>query len=156
MFVVTNSSSLCECNSCLTPVFLHISLHGTNWITCCALDLPWYTLTIIMVLLSVSFRDVCCVVNSPHHHWNLQTVILSTHQLSTCLITNTNTTDPNICCRNNGQGILRGVDLRGETNWRRIHDGYFDGITKKLLPLQEYLDFIFDNKKCRLVGSRKE
>ena len=33
--------------------------------------------------------------------------------------------------------------------------GIFDGITKKLLPLQEYLDFMFDNKQGRLEGSRK-
>ena len=34
--------------------------------------------------------------------------------------------------------------------------GIFDGITKKLPPLQEYLDFMFDNKQGSLVGSRKE
>ena len=34
--------------------------------------------------------------------------------------------------------------------------GIFDGITKKLPPLQEYLDFMFENKQGRLVGSRKE
>ena len=33
--------------------------------------------------------------------------------------------------------------------------GIFDGITKKLLPLQEYLDFMFENKQGSLVGSRK-
>ena len=32
----------------------------------------------------------------------------------------------------------------------------FDEITKKLPPLQEYLNFMFDNKQGRLVGSRKE
>ena len=32
----------------------------------------------------------------------------------------------------------------------------FDGITKKLSPLQEYLNFMFDNKQGILVGSRKE
>ena len=32
----------------------------------------------------------------------------------------------------------------------------FDGITKKLPPLQEYLDFIIDNKQGRFVGFRKE
>ena len=31
----------------------------------------------------------------------------------------------------------------------------FDGITKKLLPLQEYLNFMFENKQVSLVGSRK-
>ena len=34
--------------------------------------------------------------------------------------------------------------------------GIFDGITKKLPQLQEYLDFMFDNKQGSLVGSRKE
>ena len=34
--------------------------------------------------------------------------------------------------------------------------GIFDEITKKLPPLQEYLNFMFDNKQGRLVGSRKE
>ena len=34
--------------------------------------------------------------------------------------------------------------------------GIFDGITKKLPLLQEYLDFMFDNKQGILVGSRKE
>ena len=34
--------------------------------------------------------------------------------------------------------------------------GIFDGITKKLLPLQEYLNFMFKNKQGSLVGSRKE
>ena len=33
---------------------------------------------------------------------------------------------------------------------------FFDGITKKLPPLQEYLNFMFKNKQGRLVGSRKE
>ena len=30
-----------------------------------------------------------------------------------------------VCCRNNGQGILRCVDWRGETNQRRLYYGYF-------------------------------
>ena len=34
--------------------------------------------------------------------------------------------------------------------------GIFDGMTKKLPPLQEYLDFIFDNKQGSLVESHKE
>ena len=34
--------------------------------------------------------------------------------------------------------------------------GIFYGITKKLPPLQEYLDFIFDNTQDSLVGSDKE
>ena len=34
--------------------------------------------------------------------------------------------------------------------------GIFDGMTKKLPPLQEYLDFIFDNKQGSLVESCKE
>ena len=34
--------------------------------------------------------------------------------------------------------------------------GIFDGITKKLPQLQEYLDFMFENKQGRLVGSLKE
>ena len=34
--------------------------------------------------------------------------------------------------------------------------GIFDEITKKLPPIQEYLDFMFENKQCSLVGSRKE
>ena len=33
--------------------------------------------------------------------------------------------------------------------------GIFDEVTKKLLPLQEYLDFMFENKQVSLVGSRK-
>ena len=41
-----------------------------------------------------------------------------------------------------------------------INEGFrmviFDGITKKLPLLQEYLDFMFDNKQGILVGSRKE
>ena len=32
----------------------------------------------------------------------------------------------------------------------------FYGITKKVPPLQEYLNFMFENKKVILVGSRKE
>ena len=34
--------------------------------------------------------------------------------------------------------------------------GIFDGITKKLPPVQEYLDFMFENKQVRLVGSCKQ
>ena len=34
--------------------------------------------------------------------------------------------------------------------------GIFDGIAKKLPPLQEYLDFMFENKQGSLVASRKE
>ena len=34
--------------------------------------------------------------------------------------------------------------------------GIFDGITKNLPPLKEYLDFMFENKQGSLVGSRKE
>ena len=34
--------------------------------------------------------------------------------------------------------------------------GIFNGITKNLPPLQEYLNFIFKNKQGSLVGSRKE
>ena len=34
--------------------------------------------------------------------------------------------------------------------------GIFDGIMKKLLPLQECLNFMFKNKQCSLVGYRKE
>ena len=34
--------------------------------------------------------------------------------------------------------------------------GIFDGIKKKLPQLQEYLDFILDNKQGSLVGSRRE
>ena len=34
--------------------------------------------------------------------------------------------------------------------------GVFDGITKKLLPLQEYLNFMLENKQGNLVDSRKE
>ena len=34
--------------------------------------------------------------------------------------------------------------------------GIFDGLTKKLPSLQEYLDFMFNNKQGSLVGSRKE
>ena len=34
--------------------------------------------------------------------------------------------------------------------------GIFDGITKKLPPLQEYLDFMFGDKYGNLVGSCKE
>ena len=33
--------------------------------------------------------------------------------------------------------------------------GIFDRITKKLPPLQEYLDFMFENKQGSLVGSSK-
>ena len=32
----------------------------------------------------------------------------------------------------------------------------FDGITKKLPPLQEYLNFVFEKKQGSLMGSRKE
>ena len=34
--------------------------------------------------------------------------------------------------------------------------GIFNGITKKMSPLQEYLNFMFKNKQGSLVGSRKE
>ena len=34
--------------------------------------------------------------------------------------------------------------------------GIFDGITKKMSPLKEYLDFMFENKQSILVGFRKE
>ena len=34
--------------------------------------------------------------------------------------------------------------------------GIFDGITKKLQPQKEYLDFMFKNKQGNLVGSLKE
>ena len=34
--------------------------------------------------------------------------------------------------------------------------GIFDGITKKLPPLQDYLNFMFENKQGSLLGSRKE
>ena len=34
--------------------------------------------------------------------------------------------------------------------------GIFDGITKNMPPLQEYLDFMFEKKQGSLVGSRKE
>ena len=34
--------------------------------------------------------------------------------------------------------------------------GVFDGITKNLPPLQEYLDFMFENNQVSLEGSRKE
>ena len=34
--------------------------------------------------------------------------------------------------------------------------GIFDGIMKKLPPLQEYLGFMFENKQVSLVGSWKE
>ena len=34
--------------------------------------------------------------------------------------------------------------------------GIFDRIMKKLPPLQEYLDFMFENKQGSLVGYRKE
>ena len=34
--------------------------------------------------------------------------------------------------------------------------GVFDEITKKLPPLQEYLDFMFKNKQGSLVGYRKD
>ena len=34
--------------------------------------------------------------------------------------------------------------------------GIFDGITKKLPPLQEYLDFILYNKQGSLVGYCRE
>ena len=34
--------------------------------------------------------------------------------------------------------------------------GVFDEITKRIPPLQEYLNFVFENKQGSLVGSRKE
>ena len=34
--------------------------------------------------------------------------------------------------------------------------GIFDGIMKKLPPLQKYLNFMFEKKQGSLVGSRKE
>ena len=45
--------------------------------------------------------------------------------------------------------------------WEKIVDedlmmGICDGITKKLLPLQEYLGFMFENKQDSLLGSRKD
>ena len=40
-------------------------------------------------------------------------------------MTNTYTADQNICCRHNGQDILRGVDSRRENNQQIIHNGYF-------------------------------
>ena len=40
-------------------------------------------------------------------------------------MTNTNNVDQNICCRHNGQEILRGVDSRRENNQQIIHNGYF-------------------------------
>ena len=33
--------------------------------------------------------------------------------------------------------------------------GIFDGITKRLPQLQEYLNFVFENKQGSLVGSHK-
>ena len=46
-------------------------------------------------------------------------------------------------------------------DWEKLIDkdfimGIFDGITKKIPPLQEYLDFMFENKQGSLVGSCKE
>ena len=46
-------------------------------------------------------------------------------------------------------------------DWDKLIDkdfmmGIFDGITKKLPPLQEYLDFMFESKQSSLVGPCKE